>query len=69
MATDKQLVANRQNTLKSSGPRSLDGKRRSSQNALRHGLTATQTAEFSEFRLSVNGGVIPGRYGGIEVGQ
>ncbi len=60
MATDKQLVANRQNALKSSGPRSLDGKRRSSQNALRHGLTATQTvipgedqAEFAEFRLSL----------------
>lgn len=76
MATEKQLVANRQNALKSSGPRSLDGKRRSSPNALRHGLTSTQMvipgedpAEFSEFRLSVNGGVIPGHYGGIEVGQ
>lgn len=58
------------------GTRSLDGKRRSSPNALRHGLTSTQMvipgedpAEFSEFRLSVNGGVIPGHYGGIEVGQ
>lgn len=76
MATEKQLVANRQNALKSSGPRSLDGKRRSSPNALRHGLTSTQMvipgedpAEFSEFRLSVNGGVIPGHYGRIEVGQ
>lgn len=40
MATDKQLVANRQNALRSTGPRSLAGKARASQNAVKHGLTA-----------------------------
>ncbi len=40
MATEKQIVANRQNALKSTGPRSLVGKERSSQNAIKHGLTA-----------------------------
>jgi len=43
MATEKQIAANRQNALLSKGPRSLPGKCRSSQNAVRHGLTATQT--------------------------
>ena len=43
MATEKQIAANKQNALMSSGPRSLTGKRRSSLNAVRHGLTANQT--------------------------
>lgn len=36
-------MANQRNALMSTGPRSLAGKLRSSQNAIRHGLTATQT--------------------------
>ena len=40
MAKEKQLAANRQNARRSSGPRSGEGKRRSSQNAYRHGLSA-----------------------------
>jgi len=40
MATDEQIAANRANALKSTGPRSLAGKERSSQNAVKHGLTA-----------------------------
>ena len=40
MATAKQIAANRQNARRSSGPRSGEGKRRSSQNAYRHGLSA-----------------------------
>lgn len=39
MASERQVTANRQNALRSSGPRSSAGKRRSSANALRHGLS------------------------------
>lgn len=36
----KKIEANRRNARKSTGPRTLQGKRRSSQNALLHGLTS-----------------------------
>jgi hypothetical protein len=39
MASELQIEANRRNARKSTGPRSASGKKRSSQNALRHGLT------------------------------
>ncbi len=38
--TEKQLSANRQNALKSTGPQTPAGKRRASQNAVTHGLHA-----------------------------
>ncbi len=41
MASEKQLSANRRNASHSTGPRSVEGKERSSQNALTHGLTAS----------------------------
>lgn len=44
MTTPKQIEANRANSRKSTGPVSIDGKRRSSQNAVRHGLTASRRA-------------------------
>jgi hypothetical protein len=41
MTSKKQKAANRANAQKSTGPRSSNGKSRSAQNALQHGLTAT----------------------------
>lgn len=38
--TDAQLAANRQNALRSTGPRTAEGKAAVTRNALRHGLTA-----------------------------
>ena len=40
MASEQQIAANRRNAQKSTGPRSLEGKRCASRNAYRHGLAA-----------------------------
>jgi hypothetical protein len=45
MTSLKQIEANRRNALRSTGPRSEDGKQRASQNAVRHGLTAETVIE------------------------
>ena len=40
MTSFRQIEANRRNALRSTGPKTDDGKQRASQNAVRHGLTA-----------------------------
>ena len=50
MTSLKQIEANRRNALKSTGPRSEEGKQRASQNAVRHGLTAETVIEPTEDR-------------------
>ena len=40
MASPAQLAANRRNAQKSTGPRTAEGKKRASLNALKHGMTA-----------------------------
>jgi hypothetical protein len=56
----KQIAANRLNALKSTGPRTEEGKQRSRQNAWRHGLTAEtvitaleQAADYHAFEASI----------------
>ena len=40
MASERQITANRRNAQKSTGPRSVEGKRCARRNAYRHGLAA-----------------------------
>jgi hypothetical protein len=40
MTSFRQIEANRRNALRSTGPKTDDGKQRSRRNAVRHGLTA-----------------------------
>lgn len=54
MATEKQIAANRQNARNSTGPRTDYGKRRSRQNAIRHGLTAKTVISVLEDRSAYN---------------
>jgi len=48
MATESQILANRLNSLKSTGPRTIEGKAVVSQNAVRHGLLAERDVIASE---------------------
>jgi hypothetical protein len=49
--TEQQLTANRANAQHSTGPNTTGGKKRSSQNALRHGITAQTTVMTDEDRI------------------
>jgi hypothetical protein len=44
MASEKQIAANRRNALKSTGPRTQEGKVRARMNALRHGFASAPAA-------------------------
>jgi hypothetical protein len=54
MLSEKQLAANRANAQLSTGPRTEEGKRRSSLNARRHNLTGQVTAMTEEDRIAHN---------------
>jgi hypothetical protein len=48
MATYKQILANRNNAKKSTGPKTAAGRSRSKWNALKHGLTAEEVTLYDE---------------------
>src|ERR1700730_14976773 len=48
MTSFRQIEANRRNSLRSTGPKREAGKRRSRQNAVRHGLSAETVVEIVE---------------------
>ena len=48
MATETQIIANRRNAQKSTGPRTTQGRAAVSQNAVKHGLSARQAVINSE---------------------
>jgi hypothetical protein len=57
MSTESQILANRLNALKSTGPRTIEGKTAVSQNAVKHGLlaesdviTSESEADFNQYR-------------------
>lgn len=69
-ATEKKTAANRKNALRSTGPKTPQGKSRVSKNALRHGFFATgpvvphweSAHEWEAHRDAIHGAVVPVGY-------
>ena len=66
MLSEKQLIANLKNCLKSTGPRTFEGKQASSQNSYKHGLRSSHIlarnrdkAEFDQFRKDLHAQLSP----------
>jgi hypothetical protein len=66
MSTTAQIIANRRNAQKSTGPRSSQGKAIASQNSLKHGLSARKDvigsenqAEYDKYRERILGELNP----------
>jgi hypothetical protein len=66
MASEAQKAANRANAQRSTGPKTQNGKRKSSRNALRHGLSAkslvvmSETIEdYEDFRAAMHRTLLP----------
>jgi hypothetical protein len=55
MTTSKQITANRRNALRSTGPRTLEGKNASALNSMKHGLLAEKVLLPDEDRLEFEG--------------
>ena len=54
MASNKKILANRKNSLKSTGPKTVNGKFKSSLNSIKHGLYAEKIAVIGENIDEVN---------------
>ena len=52
MATVKQVLANQKNAKKSTGPKTISGKRRSSLNSIKHGLTCEKNVSIGENQVT-----------------
>ena len=48
MSSEKKIKANRLNSKKSTGPKTISGKRRSSLNSIKHGLTCEKNVSIGE---------------------
>lgn len=66
MASDRQVEANRQNAQSSTGPKTDEGKEKSSMNAVKHGLLSKRVVlpgenveEFKEYRNEMIGALNP----------
>jgi hypothetical protein len=71
MTTDRQIAANRRNARRSTGPRSAAGRKRSSRNSFRHGVTAgvTATAERIKYIERLAHKIAAGRTDVVTLGE